>query len=252
MNQKQAAWEVLGAAYWNSGYRGGPSQRDCSRYLTGLGGRCDVVVIGASTRDLVVGAAERGCRPHVIDFSARMCEDLMADVGEIFTYTVHDVTQPAPLALQGRFDVILADRLLNRFSAPELATSLCTVLGLLSPEGEFRTSVRVGLYDRDLPVLACAWRLGRFDDVFEPKTGHIDYEPVADHLASVLPAHGEIAPQLVAEFYRLRGREKRLQPGELETIVAGITNGQGYLAVERSEELADQPDHLFTIVRRTR
>jgi hypothetical protein len=252
MVHKRAAWELLGAAYWSSGYRGGPSPRDRATYLAGLEAGCDVAVIGASTRDLVVGAAERGCRIHVIDFSARMCEDLVADVGEVFTYTVHDITEPAPATLHERFDVVLADRLLNRFSAPELTAALGTVLALLAPHGELRTAVRVGLYERDLPVLACAWEVGRFDEVFEPSTGHIDYAPVADHLASVLPPHGHIPPELVAEFYRLRGREKRLRAGELETIVTAVANDRSCLAVERSEELVDQPDRLFTVRRRPR
>ena len=250
-NGKRAAWELLGGAYWGSGYRGGPSPEDCSTYLAGLSPGAATAIIGASTRDLVAGAVGLGCRTHVIDFSARMCDDLLGNVGDVISCTVHDITQAAPPSLHGRFDAILADRLLNRFSATELTASLRTILSLLSPGGEFRTSVRVGLYERDLPILARAWTIGRFNDVFEPDGGHIDYAPVAGHLPAILPPHGEIPSELVAEFYRLRGREKRLRPGELEGIVGGIADDDGRLAVERCVKLADQPDELFTIVRRS-
>ncbi|MGE5827776.1 MAG: class I SAM-dependent methyltransferase [Micromonosporaceae bacterium] len=248
-NPKAEAWDLLGGAYWNADYDGGPSDAGCRQYLAGLEAGASVLLIGASTARLARAALACGLELTVCDFSPVMLADLRSALGDRASYLLADVTRTGALAA-ARFRSVLADRLLNRFTVTELNVALTEVIGALRVGGEARLSYRLGLYARDLPVIDAARRHGCLEAVFDESTFDIDYSGGLDWLADVLPPHGSLDPATVVKFYAARGREHRLRPGELDEIMRGIC-AERDLGIEVGHtDLPETPaDHLLTLLR---
>jgi hypothetical protein len=248
-NPKAAAWDAIGASYWNAGYRGGPTARDIDTYLEDIGPGTTVAVVGASTVHLVAGAIDRGADVTVLDFSPRMREALARELdGRSCRILGQDVTAGVPEPLRRRFQVVLADRLLNRFVERELRAALGHLLGLLADGGQVRTSVRLGLYQRDLPLIEEGRRRGELARFFDEDTWVIDYGAAGDLLDSVLPAHGTIPRDVLLTFYRLRGPEQRLRPGDLERYLAETSDGDRCIRVAAVRAFADAPDDSLYVL----
>ncbi len=248
---KSAAWDLLGASYWNRDYDGGPSSADCDLYLAGVAAGEPLLLAGASTARLAFAAADLGVALTVCDFSAVMLDDLRQVLGKRADYVLADVCQPGSLPSH-RFRAVVADRLLNRFTGAELRAASRTLLGALRVGGEARLSYRLGLYDRDLLVLDHARRRGCLADVFDEAAFDIDYSGARDWLKDVLPAHGSLRPETVAQFYAARGREHRLRPGELDALVAEVCDEQEWKVRFAHIALPGKPGDRILSVRRLR
>jgi len=220
-NPKAAAWDRLGASYWDHGYDGGPTHEGCGLYLDGVEAGQAVAVIGASTVRLVRASLRRDAVLTVADFSAVMLHDLAVLIGDGARYLHADVTVPDALPSTA-FDAVLADRLINRFTLAELEKALTTLVASLRPQGQLRLSYRVGLYERDLPVIEEARRRGELAAVFDEEVFDVDYSGAADWLGTVLSPHGQIPMADLVEFYVRRGREHRLHEGELDNLLDRI------------------------------
>jgi hypothetical protein len=242
-NPKAGAWDAIGASYWNAGYSGGPSARDIDRYLEDVEPGAPLAVLGASTLHLIAGAIDRGASVTVLDFSAGMRAALRDELaGRPCRIVAQDITREVPEALAGRFRLVLADRLLNRFVEPELRAALRQLLRLLDDGGQIRTSIRLGLYQRDLPLIEEGRRRGVLDRFYDESTGVIDYGAAGDLLEQVLPAHGDIPRDVLLTFYRLRGPEQRLGAGDLRRYLAETTDGSRGLRVAAVRPFADAAD----------
>jgi amino acid adenylation domain-containing protein len=224
-NPKSGAWDLIGAAYWNSGYDGGPAGADCDQYLHGLRAGEPVLLVGASTLRLASAAVELGLELTVADFSRTMLDELQSVLGGAARYQHADVTS-IDTALRGEFRAVLGDRLLNRFTLAEMHRAVAQLAAVLAPGGELRLSYRLGLYERDHPILAEARRRGVLAEVFDEEAYDIDYAPARSWLPEVLSPHGGIPMPVLVGFYTQRGREHRLRPGELDEIVAQIAQAQ--------------------------
>jgi hypothetical protein len=242
-NPKAEAWDAIGAAYWNAGYRGGPTARDIDTYLEGVGPGTPLAVLGASTFHLIAAGIDRGASVTVLDFSAGMRAALRGELdGRACCILAQDITEEIPEALAGQFRFVLADRLLNRFVERELRAALRQLLRLLDDGGQIRTSIRLGLYQRDLPLIEEGRRRGVLDRFYDESTGVIDYGAAGDLLDQVLPPHGDIPRDVLLRFYRLRGPEQRLRAADLRRYIAGTTNGSRGLRVASVRSLVDAPD----------
>jgi Methyltransferase domain len=253
-NHKAQAWDTIGAAYWNAGYNGGPTGRDIDQYLLDAGPHTRAIIIGASTITLIKATIERCGEVTVLDFSERMCAALASTVDTDRCHIVHhDITTPLPASLARRFDVVLADRLINRFTETEILAALGEMLRLLKDGGEIRTAIRLGLYRRDLPLLEEGRRRGTTGEFFDEATWTIDYGRLGDIL-EILPAHGQIPRDVLLDFYRLRGAEKRLREEDVRRYTEAVRDEDRYLIVadaERFFETTDQTLFRFRVVPRS-
>jgi hypothetical protein len=248
-NPKSAAWDAIGAAYWKAGYRGGPTPADIETYLAGVQPGTPLAIVGASTRHLVAAAIDRGARVTVLDFSARMRQALRDDLeGRPCRILDQDVTLEIPDHVARGFQLVLADRLLNRFVEAELRAALRQLLRLTADGGQVRASVRLGLYRRDLPLIEEGRRRGTLHRFYDECTGVIDYGAAGDLLDGVLPAHGDIPRDVLLTFYRLRGPERRLAADDVQRFVAETTDGDRGLRVAEVRSFADsQEDSLYVL-----
>src|SRR5688500_5403128 len=80
-NPKSTAWDLLGAAYWNRDYDGGPSAGDRAKYMADLEPGDAVVLVGASTARLAFALTEQRADLTVCDFSPVMLDALRAVIG---------------------------------------------------------------------------------------------------------------------------------------------------------------------------
>lgn len=248
-NPKSAAWDAIGASYWNAGYRGGPTRRDIDAYLEGVEPGLPVAVVGASTVHLVAAAVDRGADVTVLDFSPGMREALARELaGRPCRILGQDITADVPEPLRRRFRLVLADRLLNRFVERELCAALRQLLRLLDDAGEVRTSVRLGLYQRDLPLIEEGRRRGVLARFFDESTWVIDYGAAGALLEDALPPHGTIPRDVLLTFYRLRGPEQRLRPGDLERYLAGIADDGRGLRVADVRSFVDAADDSLYVL----
>jgi len=249
-NPKASAWDVIGDLYWNAGYNGGPGERDVDLYLEGVGQFSKVAVLGASTRALIEGAVARGAMVHVIDFSPVMIEVMRPRVDpRRCVFIQHDVTRSPPAYLRGMFDLIVADRLINRFAAHEMQPAFYTLLDLMALGAVCRSSIRLGLYQRDLPLIEEGRRRGNVRDFFDESTMTIDYGRAGDILDAMMPDHGRIPRSALLAFYRLRGAEKRLSHGDLESLIANTKIGDRQLVISNTQPLPDTADDTLYVFR---
>jgi Methyltransferase domain len=218
-NSKVAAWDRLGSAYWNRAYDGGPNAAACAQYLDGVAAGARVLLVGASTVALARAALDAGLELVVADFSAVMLAELEKLIPGRAEFVRVDVTRADP-RFEAAFDLVVADRLINRFVRAELRGALRTLSAALRPGGKMRLSYRLGLYERDAPVLAEAARRGVLAGVFDEAEFDVDYSAGADWLGTVLPRHGDIPMDALVDFYVARGREHRIRTGELDELAA--------------------------------
>lgn len=251
-NPKSRAWDLLGDAYWNRGYDGGPSPVACIAYLSNISAGDPALLVGASTVRLAFAALNLGVALTIADFSRVMLTELRSMVGDQAAWLLTDVTRPDALPAES-FQAVLGDRLINRFTLDELRVALINMTSALRPGGELRLSYREGLYDRDLPVIEEAGRRGSLKQIFDEEAFDIDYSSTASWLAEVLPAHGEIDMSTLVAFYAARGREHRLRRGELDTIISDIANELRWDLHAIHHPISGQPnDHLLVVRRESR
>jgi hypothetical protein len=248
-NPKAAAWNELGGAYWNLDYDGGPSAADCAMYLRGVAPDEPVLLVGASTVRLARAALKRRAALTVADFSSVMLDELRRVLDGRARYLWTDVTCGDVLP-RAAFQTVMGDRLINRFTLTEMRAALTRLTLALRPEGQLRLSYRLGLYDRDLPVLEEARRRGQLDDVFDEKAFDVDYGGAGAWLASVLSPHGRIPTDKLVAFYVRRGREHRIRDGDLDAIIQEIGRAQRLRLTTAHAGMDGKPNDRMLIVTR--
>jgi hypothetical protein len=211
---KARAWDLIGERYWNSGYYGGPAPEHWREFRRLLRPGARTAVVGASTVSLSEAAVVAGADVHVLDFAPGILAAAGRRLGlaEDRRHLV-DVTRPIPPDLRGAYDVVLADRLANRFSAADLPAGLRGLRDLTATVGVLGITVRFGLYERDRAILAALSGSERCA-FWNPAKGEVDYGALPDRDLP-LPVWGRIAAQVIREHLRARGREARFSREEL-------------------------------------
>lgn len=222
VNPKAAAWDLVGGDFWSKGRQTArPSAAELELYLGGIRRSDRVVVVGASTKELIgrlYGATEELV---VVDFSAQMCRDLLLEVPGVRT-VVADITQPVPTTLEGSFDWLIADRLINRFDEDEALAAVGVMASLLRDTGRIRTAVKIGLYPMDSVMLSHANAAFKQPDFWDASTKTIDYSLAGEFLESGILPHGDIDIEILKQWYAGRGREKRFSDSEVRTVFEAV------------------------------
>lgn len=225
--ERASAWDVLGGDFWRLAPDSAkPSTEDIDLYLRGLNPGAVCGVLGASSKAVIDEAVQRGLRTMVIDFSARTLSDLAADLGcEGWRAVHHDVLDRPPPELVGIFDVLIADRLINRFVGHEVARFMVNVTSMLRAGGQFRSVIKLGYYESDWPLLEAGRRIGNLASFFDEDSRTIDYSAAGPALDIGVVPHGNIPRDRLLEWYRRRGKESRFELTDVEDFSAA-TSGQ--------------------------
>lgn len=253
-NAKAAAWDKIGGTFWAAGRTSAkPSTAELELFADGIGAGSRVIVVGASTKDLVETLIVRGAQVTVLDFSGRMCDDLRAALpADSCRVIQHDITGPAPAQLRSTQRYVLSDRLVNRFCGPEALAGIEGMADLLAPGGEVRASIKLGLYDMDRRMIAVGQARGCTDQFFDASNMIIDFAAAGDVLVDALLPHGQISTELLLDWYRGRGREQRFDHDDLVALFAAA-NGVHALDLAGSVEFPQAPETwLYRAVARVR
>lgn len=252
-NPKSSAWDLIGSDYWAASYNGGPVGQDIEAYLDGVHANTALAVVGASTVHLIRAAVERGVLVTVLDFAEGQRAALVAAAqqwpdGGRCVVEHYDATAPTPAELRHRFDLVLADRLINRFTDAEALAGVPGLLSLVAPGGRLRTTIRLGLYDRDRALLAAAEEEGKTGEFFNAESMEIDYGKAGDLLGRTIADHGDIPRATLIDFYRLRGQEKRMTESDIARYVAAASHQSIHARIVAADKLpVTSADTLFDI-----
>lgn len=247
VNDKAHAWNLVGGMFWEIGRKSArPSAAEIERFLEGVRPGQRVAVVGASTRELVEAAIERGAEVTVFDFSSRMCEDLAKALdGRPCTIRQLDITAPTPPGQAGRFELVMSDRLINRFTRDEGVRALTGMLGLLAPGGAVLTALKLGFYPMDLRMIEEGRRRGRLAEFYDEATRTIDFAAAGDILDACVLPHGDIPVEVLLPWYRGRGREARFDRADMHAMAASVRlEGRG-LSVVEERPLPDAPETVL-------
>lgn len=242
-NPKSAAWDLVGGQFWESGRRTArPSAAEIERMARGIAAGARCVVVGASTRDLVVALLGRGAEVTVLDFAERMCADLRAALPpQACPIHQHDITSSPPGRLAGRQDYVLSDRLINRFSESEALAGLQGMAALLAVGGEVRTSVKLGLYPMDGRMIELGRRHGCLAAFYDERQRVMNFAAAGQILEEALLPHGDIPAEVLLNWYRGRGTEKRFEHEDVVELFAKSGTRPGTLRLVSSGLLPDAP-----------
>jgi len=239
-NTKAKAWDHVGGLFWSQGrVSARPSRAELDLFLDGVepGSRC--IVVGASTKELVEAVLERGCRVTVLDFSTTMCRDLADAVGGISVSQV-DITQSVPRDLRSSQDWVFSDRLLNRFAMEEATAGIAGMTSLLRPGGTLRISVKLGHYPMDDQMIKAGYERGTLAEFWDHNTSTMDFGAAGSVLDDALLPHGKIERDILLQWYRGRGREKRFNDEEVRALLETV-GGCAREDIEKAP-LHDAPD----------
>jgi hypothetical protein len=242
-NPKSAAWDLVGGQFWESGRQTArPSAAEIERMTRGIAAGARCVVVGASTRDLVVALLGRGAKVTVLDFAERMCADLRAALPpQACPIHQHDITGSPPGPLAGSQDCVLSDRLINRFSESEALPGLRGMADLLAMGGELRTSVKLGLYPMDRRMIELGRRHGCLAAFYDERQRVMNFTAAGQILEEALLPHGDIPAEVLLNWYRGRGSEKRFEHEDVVGLFAKSGSRRGRLRLVSSEPLPDAP-----------
>jgi hypothetical protein len=219
-NPKSSAWDHVGSLFWELGRPSArPDAATIERFVEGFDVGAALLIVGASTRDLVVSAVRRGAEVTVIDFSRRMCDDLAATLGTLpVRILLADITDDCSHVGQRRFAGVLSDRLVNRFTLEELDRALRSMTRLARAGQEIRFTGKHGYYPMDLRLLELGRADGTLARFYDERTHTIDYPAAAHLLERALVPHGNIPRAVLLPWYLGRGKETRYFPGDVERL----------------------------------
>lgn len=244
VNSKASAWDHIGSLFWEVGRTTAkPSQHEIGMFLAGVDAQARCVVVGASTKDLVESLIARGARVIVLDFSKRMCRDLRAALPPgSCEVELADITRPLARHLLGSADFVLSDRLVNRFSGAEALAGLCGMASLLTPGGQIRTSVKLGLYPMDYRMISLGRERGELERFYDAEQKIIDFSAAGNVLTHAVLPHGDIDRALLLNWYRGRGREQRFEHEDVLRLFAQVRVAGATARVISSDVLPDSPE----------
>ncbi len=234
-NAKAAAWDLVGGMFWTKGRASArPTQAEIDIFLEGLVPGARLAIVGASTKELVEAALTRKLDVAVLDFSARMCADLTEAISPGADIRVQDITGTIAPDLEGRFDAVASDRLINRFTRSEGVRALSGMLALLREGGTVRPSVKLGFYPMDERMIAEGRRRGTLASFYNEVTRTIDFQAAGDVLDGCVLPHGEIDRGILVDWYRGRHRESRFDEVDVLALASEARAGERGLRLARS------------------
>jgi Branched-chain polyamine synthase A C-terminal domain len=230
--EKQRSWDEFGSQYWSmAASTSHPSAAETGAFLHGASPGRQVLVLGATTTEVIRAAVGTGADVHVLDFAGRLLDLVGQEFGGSVTRHRHDLLDPVPDDLSGRFDVVVADRLVNRFHRSEMPRVVANMMGPVTPAGRLHMSVRFGLYPLDQRLIEIGTEIGTLRNFWDPESWTIDWSGVQTELDRCAEAHGAIPREVVIAWSKMRGVESRLEPEDVPRIVAEASAGPATIVI---------------------
>lgn len=253
INPKSSGWDLVGAKFWRLGrVSARPSKSEINMFLSDIPPGSNCIIIGASTKDLVIFGLKSKLKIIVLDFSTVMCSDLKYEInssGFDCEIICHDILKPPPAYLQKIQCYVLADRLINRFTRSETLIFMKNIFNIVKEGGELRMSVKLGLYDMDKALIEEGQKRGTLSKFFDSTSKTINFATASEELKSRLLPHGHIPRHILLEWYHARGMESRFNDEDVKALFmqASIDNPR-YCLIETSPF----PDSPETVMYRAR
>jgi SAM-dependent methyltransferase len=246
---KHSSWNDFGAAYWELvGTTSHPSAQETAGFLADAGPGKRVLVLGATTTELTRAARAAGAEVHVLDFAEKLLGLVADEFGESVRLHHHDLIHPAPAELHGSFDLVVADRLINRFHRSEMGTVLANMISFVGTGGQLRISVRLGLYPLDERLIARGTELGTVNSFWDDATRTIDWSRVGRELDDVAEASGGVPRDIVIAWSRRRGVESRLLATDLPVLAAEASTDHRRVRLSDALEMDVAPQSRLYVV----
>lgn len=242
MNQKSKAWDVIGGQFWEKGRESAkPSENELNILTEGISSEDTCLVIGASTKSLIERVLTLTDKLIVVDFSERMCADLLKAVPGV-DVILQDITTDVDKALCNKADWIISERLINRMDEVEATVAFTNMQKMLKPTGTIRTTVWLGLYPMDEIMIEQAKDKGCLEDIWDSGTNTINFSGSSEVLQSALVSHGSIDHEDLLKWYIGRGKEKRFSEQEITDIL--VSNNFKFINISRMPDSSQSV--LFT------
>lgn len=223
---KQNSWDTYGAEYWaGAGDTSHPSALETENFLSGAGPGQRVLVLGATTTEVIQAALDCGAEAHVLDFAPRLLGLVQQRFGDKVATHHQDLTDPVDDQLLQRFDIVVGDRLVNRFHRNEMPGVLANMMSTVAIGGQLRISVRFGLYPLDSRLIEVGREMGTVTNFWDESSWTLNWSRVGEELDRCARDHGEIPRQVVIAWSRLRGVESRLREDDMPRLVAEAGGG---------------------------
>jgi hypothetical protein len=252
---KLESWDQFGARYWELAAKTShPSPEEIGLFLAGVTDGSQILVIGATTREVIAEAIGRGARVTVVDFAPRLLDKLKSALpSERLTAVLHDIADAPPKALRSRFEVVVSDRLINRFHRSEMP-GVCAHMGLMAmPGGQVRMAARLGLYPLDRELIEEGRKRGTLRNFWDEASLTIDWSHVGEELDACATSHGEIPREVVIAWSRQRGVESRVNDEDMRRLIRSTVVDDKPLVLESVADMEVAPStKLYTSVRPSR
>ena len=241
VNPKADAWDLVGGLFWKIGRKNAkPNDSMIASFLSGVSKKDRIMVIGASTKFLVEAALLKSEHITVIDFSSKMCEDLREEIhDEHCSILVQDILSPPNTENLTQQNVIIAERLVNRFSSAETQQFFNNIRHFLAADGLVRLTIKLGLYEIDKSLIAEGERKGTLLNFYDQNAKVIDFSQAKEELKTSVVAHGDIPRDLLIRWYEGRGKEARFDDADILQLI----NKYGYKILEH--KLIDEETNTF-------
>jgi hypothetical protein len=233
----------MGDKFWRLGEEKiKPNADMINWYLVGIEPGSSCCIVGASTYALVAEAIKRNIDVTVIDFSKKMCADLeSALAGAKCKVIVHDILETTPSSIRNSFSYLLSDRLINRFSIDETIEFFHNAPTLLSPSGELRTVIRMGLYELDKKLIAYQEKHNLSEKIYDEEKNIIDFTNSKQALEEISPEMGAIPRDILIDWYVKRGRESRYT----ESLIDNVLMKNGQLKLLNKQPTTDKTPSIY-------
>lgn len=245
---KKEAWNVIGKLFWEIGHNAIRSNEKLRNLLlNNILSRDECCIIGSSAKPLIDELISRKVKTTVLDFSVEMNKALKnrqnTKLCDIFT---HDIIRDHPDALPHSYSYIIADQVINCFSKQDLPIFFKNISKLLLPNGELRTTIKIGLYEIDKAIITEGKKLGTEKIFYDKSTQTINYTKAFDEIKRVISSINGISKNTFIEWYTKRGEELRFQKENIIEILSdALKIGGELLKIVEVIHLKKQTNMMF-------
>jgi len=249
MSNKSKAWDIIGDKFWQLGAkRLKPTKETIKTYIHGIDKKNNCCVIGATSIGLINALLRKNINLTVFDFSKVMCDSLKSKTKGKIKIIYHDATKTFDKSFFNSFDIVIFDRLINRFSIEECKKFLNNIRRILNDSGEIRTTIKHGLYKLDHEIIeSLENRPNELIKIFDSKHLTINYSMAAPTLKKLGLKNGRIKQKDLINWYVNRGKEQRFS----DMLIKDILSKANY-KISFSEKVNDGTNSIYYIIKKTK
>ena len=222
-NSKALAWDSIGDRFWSLGLPSGEARRLELNFYLGEKSE-SIAVLGASSNFIIEKAVGIWKKIIVVDFSSKLLKSVKSKFWENteLDCVQTDLTRELDKRLLGSTELIVADRLVNRFNLDEASRFFCNIYSMLKPGGNFKFTVRIGIYPIDQKLIELGKANGTVNKFWNELEKTIDFSQALSELTVAVDPMEGISKKDLVNWYYLRGKEKRFFPDDIEAILQAL------------------------------